>query len=185
MTQNNINSLKVDFPDKQIVLVENFKDEFLEQYEELSLDVDDYIGLLESTKFNNDEKISIVESIDQEILYNNEELIEYIISIYLESDKNIPKELFYELFEKSDFENQMNILIKQIPNLEKEDITNCLLEFEKPYSELTEKSARPLKIDYSEKNLKLIQLLRDKDYIGKKFDIEKENNLIKVNRKRK
>ncbi len=180
LTQANINNLKEFFPNKQIVLIENFKEVFLEKYNEFTLDENDYIEILKSSKFTIDEKLIIITNLDLTIV-DNEHLAKVVTDIYLNNSIEISNEVFFKLFNKANFDDGLKLLINQIPKLEDEKISELLNEFENPYNELTEKSAKPLKFDKTEINEDLLMALNKKGFIGK---VDKEKKEIIVNRKR-
>lgn len=181
LTLENIKNLKDIFPSKQIILLENLKDEFLEKYKELSLDEDNYIQILESNKFSKDEKVSIIKTIDLTLL-ESEKLVHKIIALYIDIEDNISKDLFNKLFEISDRDNALKLLTKQIPELNNDEISTYLNQFEGQYPWLTEISRKPLKIPNTVINQNLVIALEVKRYISSKDVLDKE---IKVNRRRK
>lgn len=180
LTKENINYLKEYSTNKQIVLIENFKKEFLEKYDEFTLDKEDYIGIFESSKFTTDEKLIIIANLDLTIL-DNENLAKVVTDIYLNNSIEISNEIFFKLFDNGKFEDSLKLLTNQIPKLEDEKISELLNQFENPYNELTEKSAKPLKFDKTEINEDFLMALNKKGFIGK---VDKEKKEIIVNRKR-
>lgn len=181
LTQENIDYLKKYYSNKQIVLFENFKKEFLEKYDEFKLDENDYVGILRLNNFTIDEKLTIIDKFDLSV-FNNEVLTNKVIDFYLKNNIKISNEAFFKLFDLADFKNGLELLANQIPKLEKDKIPDLLLQFKSPYSELNEKSAKLLKMDKTDINIKLLNALQDKDFIGK-IDIQKKE--ITINRKRK
>lgn len=181
LTLENIKNLKDMFPSKQIILLENFKDEFLEKYKELPLDEDNYIQILESNKFTKDEKVSIIETIGFALL-ESEKLVHKIITFYIDIEDNISKDLFDKLFEISDRDNALKLLTKQIPELNNDEISSYLNQFKGQYAELTEVSRKPLKMPNNVINQNLLTALELKRYIPSKDILDNE---IKVNRRRK
>lgn len=181
LTQENIDYLKKYYSNKQIVLFENFKKEFLEKYDEFKLDENDYVGILKSNNFTIDEKLTIIDKFDLSV-FNNEVFTNKVIDFYLKNNIKISNEAFFKLFDLADFKNGLELLANQIPKLEKDKIPDLLLQFKSPYSELNEKSAKLLKMDKTDINIKLLNALQDKDFIGK-IDIQKKE--ITINRKRK
>ena len=178
LSQANINNLKEYFPNKLIVLVEDFKAEFLEKITEFTLDDSDYLHIVSSPEFTMDEKISILEKIDL-ALFDNEKLVEIAIDTYEHSPKEIAIEFFDKLFEKASHEEALRILTVQIPYLNKEKIIECLNQFQSPYPELIEKTKKPLKIEIDQYNNLLVTLLKEKGLISS-FSVSEEK--IKVNR---
>lgn len=178
LKQTIINSLKKNFQNKQIVLFEKYKDEFLEKIDEFTLDNSDYLQIISSSEFTIDEKKSVLEKIDL-ALFDNEKLVEIAIDIYEHSPKKIAIELFDKLFEKASYKDALRILTVQIPYLDKDKIIECLSQFESPYPELIEKTKKPLKIETTQRHNLLVSLLKEKGLISS-FSVGEEN--IKVNR---
>lgn len=170
LSQTIINSLKKNFQNKQIVLFQKYKDEFLEKMTEFELDDSDYLQIISSSEFTIDEKISILEKIDL-VFFDNEKLVEIAIDIYEHSPKKITIELFNKLFEKGSYDHSLKILTVQIPYLDNQKIIECLEQFDSPYVDLTEKSAKELKFINNELNVNLLRALENKSFISKvKFD---------------
>lgn len=176
LTQANINNLKEFFPNKQIVLIEKFKEEFLEKYDAFTLDEEDYIGIFESSKFTTDEKLVVVDKLNLTI-FDDEKFAKTITDFYLNNNIKFSNEIFFKLFNKGNFDDGLKLLINQIPKLEDEKISELLNEFENPYNELTEKSAKPLKFDKTKINEDLLMALSKKEYIGK-VDIQKKEIIV-------
>jgi hypothetical protein len=178
LSQKMIDNLHEFFIDKVIILLENFKSEFLENYDEYSLDNDIYLQILQSSEFTINEKIFILERVDL-ALFDNIKLVEITIDIYEHSPMEIVRDLFDKLFEKASYEDALRILTVQIPYLDKDKIIECLSQFESPYAELIEKTKKPLKIETTQRNHLLVTLLKEKGLISS-FSVGEEN--IKVNR---
>ena len=180
LTQENINYLKEYSAYEEIVLIENFKDEFLEKYDEFTLDENDYIWILESSKFTMEDKLTIIDKLNLTI-FDNEKFAKTIKDFYLNNKLEISNEIFFKLFDKGEFKDNLKLFINQIPKLEDEKISELLNKFENPYNELTEKSAKPLKFDKTDINENLLMALNKKGFVGK---VDKEKKEIIVNRKR-
>lgn len=184
LNQTTLNSLKKNSENKQITLIENFKDVFLEKYEELPLDENNYIEIFKSSKFTPDEKNAIIEKLDLS-LFENTRLVEIIVGLYLNSDYKIPINLFDKLFEKSDFENALKILTKQIPEFTHDKISDYLNQFESPYIDLTEKTRKHLTLENTQLNMNILKALELKGYIKRVEEVKTNDDKIKVIRKMK
>ncbi|MDD4854837.1 MAG: hypothetical protein PHQ22_04940 [Sulfuricurvum sp.] len=181
LNSTTLNSLKKNSSQRQITLIESFKDEFLANYKELPLDDDNYIQILISDKFTNDEKVALIETIDLSLL-KNEKLVHKIIDFYMLVSNTISEDLFDVLFDNSNYDNALKILVRQIPELDEAKITSLLNRLEGQYSELTLIATKPLMMSNSEINKKLAEALEIKKYISSKTI---KGDEIKVNRKRK
>jgi hypothetical protein len=182
LTQENINILKEHSKGKHIVLIENFKNEFLEKFDEFTLDSNDYEKLFKSSKLTKNEKLNIIEKMSLLLYDTDEDLVHTVIGLYIENDIQIELNIFDKLFDKANHEDALKLLTMQIKYLESENISSYLKQFSEPYCDLAEVSASLLKLDNNEINLQLIDALKEKGYIPSRT-IEKTK--IKVNRRRK
>lgn len=189
-TQDNIDKLKENFTPKHIVLIENNKDIFLEKLDEFSMTSDDILRILNSSKFTNEEKFKILESIDNLIFKDNQTLKEKASNLYINNDRKIENlDLFERFFYNNDNkanEWALELYISQIGSWTCDECHTYIVEFGKPYSELIEKSASLLTLEDTKLNNQLLQILKDKDCIST-FTHEKPffgKDKIKVNRKR-
>ncbi|MDO8452990.1 MAG: hypothetical protein Q7S59_00295 [Sulfurimonas sp.] len=181
LTKANIDILKEHFKDKHITLIENFKDEFLEEFDELLLGSSDYEKLLKSSKLSKDDKLNIIEKISLSLYDTDEDLVHTVIGLYIENNTKIEFNIFDKLFDKANREDALKLLTLQIKYLEIENITSYLKQFAEPYCDIADLGSKPLKLDNNEINLQLINALNEKHYISSRT-VEKTK--IKVNRKR-
>jgi len=180
LTQANINNLREYFIDKVVVLLENFKSDLLAKIDEFELQISDYQQILNSQKFIDTEKIFFIEKADVSI-FENKALVVSTNNLYIKNSKLIPMDLFEVLFKESTLQESLKILILQIPNLDFEKIGDCLNQFDSPYSDLSQKGAKPIEFEGSELNKALIESLENKRYISSK---SLKKNKIFINRKR-
>jgi hypothetical protein len=181
LSQVNINNLKEYFPNKLMILIEAFKAEFLEKFDEFTVESSDYIQILKSSKFTTNEIISIIEKMDL-TLFDDEELVETTVKIYDNSPKKLPIELFDKLFEKCTHDDALIILSVQVPYLDHEAIIKYLKEFRDSYADLAEKGASELKFDNNKINSSLLYALDKKRFISK---VKPSDKTLKVIRFRK
>ncbi|KHG34326.1 hypothetical protein [Sulfurospirillum sp. MES] len=180
LTQANINNLREYFTDKVVILLEYFKSDLLAKIDEFELQSGDYLHILNSQKFTDTEKILLIEKADVSI-FESKELMLCTNNLYIKNSKLIPMDLFEVLFEKSTLQESLKILTLQIPNLEFEKISDYLDQFDSPYSDLSQKGAKPIEFEPNNVNKALIKTLEDKKYIS--TSSLKKNKII-VNRKR-
>jgi len=185
LSQDNLDKLKEHFSPKHIMLIENFKDEFLEKFDEFELDSSDILNLLNSSKFSIDEKFTIIERIDLSLFEDNTRLIEKVSKLYIDENREI-KEI--KLFEKLFYAKpSLELFVSQISYWE--DCESCeiyLAEFDTPYSELLEKSRSKLYLDDTKINRLLLSILKKKNSISS-YKIHTTilgKNELKVERKR-
>jgi len=180
LTQANINNLREYFTDKVVVLLEYFKSDLLAKIDKFELQSGDYLQILNSQKFTDTEKILLIEKADVSI-FESKELVLSTNNLYIKNSKLIPMGLFEVLFEKSAFKESLEILTLQIPYLELEKISEYLTQLDNPYSDLSQKGAKPIEFEASDLNKALIEALENKKYIS--TSSLKKNKII-VNRRR-
>ena len=190
LTQDNIDNLKENFLPKHIILIENKKDEFLEEFNNLSLDSNDILEILNSSKFTNEEKFQIIENIEISIFHDNQVLKEKVSKLYIDHNRNIEDlSLFEKLFFNKD--NQANewaleLYISQIDNWTCEGCQTYIVEFDEPYNELLDKNASKLYMEDTKLNRFLLDKLEDKECISSYVEHKKTlgKNDLKIERKR-
>jgi hypothetical protein len=182
LTKENISHLRTFESGKQIILIYNFKNYFLENYQSIDIELKDLIEIMQSEKFIIDYKIHILNLDLPKLDSISKELKEEASRIYICSQKEI---VDIGIFEKLiDIENSytFDLLLLQIPYFDNCDMCKKYLDVVgEPYSELFEKNAKSLFVDKTEQNQILLQLLKDKNCISSFSDEKKE---LKVNRKR-
>jgi len=178
LTPSNYLKLKAYLPNQAIILLEKFKTDFFEKIEDFTLNDNDYLEMMKSSEFSMDEKIALLEKINL-ALFDNQQLVDIAIDIHENSPKKMPIELFDKLFEKSNFEDALRLLISQITHLEDQQIVDCLIQLGEPYIDLTEKSAKVLKLENNQLNEKLIELMKVKKLIS---SFSADDKKIKINR---
>lgn len=182
LSQKNIDNLKTYFSSKQIKLIENFKDKFIEKFDEFDLDADDIVGLLKSTKFTIEEKVAFLNQIDLSLFDNSKALKESASLLYLNPKRNIDNIALFEKIFYGENQYDFKLLISQIEYFDNCDMCKKYLdEFDTKFSDLFEKSAKPLFFEKTEENKQLFIQMKNKDCISSFSEEKKE---IKVNRKR-
>ena len=166
LSQDSIVRLKENFSPKHVTLIENFKDEFLERFDEFSLSSADILQLIKSKKFINSEKFQIIELTDLSFFEENKELREEVSNLYISQNKKMEVSLFEKLFYGQNKYN-FRLLISQIPYLD--DCDSCkayLNEFGEPYDKLLENIRGYVQMDNNNINQLLLKVLKEKDCIG-------------------
>jgi len=163
-----------------IDLLKKYSKEFIENQTNYSLDKDDVLALLSSSEFNLQQKISIIQNTDKELIVDNKELsyaICYILSgyQYIELDFNVLK----SLIQYGQLENKIKLLNIQFHSLSHDQITELLNRFDEPYSGIATKGKRP-SIPKNQISLELVHKLHENDYIS---SFKEKGDKIKVNTK--
>ncbi|CAA6809876.1 MAG: Unknown protein [uncultured Sulfurovum sp.] len=181
LVQNSIDNLKENFSPKHITLIENYKDEFLERFNEFEIAQEDLILLLNSSKFEISDKFFFIEKSDLSDIGDKLFVKEKISKFYIDNSKYIEDiELFNKLF-YGDNKYDLELLISQIPYIDDCNSFKVYLdEFGDPYDKILENNRGYVSIDKTDTNELLLKVLREKDCIGK---LVSKKNKINVYRK--
>ncbi|GAB6013435.1 YobI family P-loop NTPase [Viscerimonas tarda] len=183
LTVDNYNLLKEHFSEKHIDLLKQYSHEFIENQAEYSLDGNDVLALINSSTFNQQQKVSIIQNTDNELIIGNKELSCSICDILVESHKiELDFDLLKSLIQYSrKLDNKLKLLIRYFDSLNNNQITALLNLFEEPYSSIASKGKHP-SISKNQLNLELVEKLDRKGYISS-FSIKEKEGKIKVNTK--
>jgi hypothetical protein len=183
LTADNFNLLKEHFSGKHIDLLKQYPHEFIENQAEYSLDGNDVLALINSSTFNQQQKVSIIQNTDNELIIGYKELSCSICDILVESHKiELDFDLLKSLIQYSrKLDNKLKLLIRYFDSLNNNQITVLLNLFEEPYSSIASKGKHP-SIPKNQLNLELVEKLDGKGYISS-FSIKEKEDKIKVNTK--
>lgn len=180
--------LKEHTKDQHIALIEKNKHNVLEKFNEFAIDEDDLVLLLQSDKFETEEKFSFIEQSDLSNIKDKVPLKEIISKFYIDNSKDIEDLKFFELLFYGENKYDLELLILHISSFDDCDTISAYLDkFTNKLNELLEISAKPLYIDNNKLNNQLLEGLNKKNCIGK-FSEENSflhKNKLKVYRKRK
>lgn len=186
VNENNYNNLKNNYSDLLIKFVESNIKAFYIILD--NLDYDDILisDIISSSKIERTIKIDILCKCKDEIQFDNIYQKQNIIDFILRGRKyiNISYNIFKQLFDnRLDSTKLINLLILQDPILNNEQISECLSNIKKPYSDIPKQGKIP-KLEINSLNTKLKEFLegRQFDYLGK-ITITKDKKYYKINKK--
>lgn len=173
--------LKEHFSGKHINLLKRYTQKFIETLSEYSLDKNDVLSLLDSTEFNSQQKILLIQSIENDLIIGDRELSNAVCNIlatypYIELDFDLLKSL---LQYGCSMDNRLKMFVLQSHQLSSEQTTELLNVLGEPYSDIAINGKRP-SLPKNQLNFDLVNKLQEKDYISS--FTEKEDK-IKVNTK--
>jgi hypothetical protein len=173
--------LKEHFPEKHINLLKRNALKFIETLSEYSLDKNDILSLLDSVEFNSQQKMLLIQSIENDLIIGDIELINAICNIlatqpYIELDFDLLKSLLQ--YARS-MDNRLRLFILQIHQLSSEQITELLNVLGEPYSDIAINGKRP-SLPKNQLNFDFVNKLQEKDYIS---TYKEKEDKIKVNTK--
>lgn len=186
VNENNYNNLKNNYSDLLIKFVENNIKEFYIIMD--NLDYDDVLisDIISSSKIERTIKIDVLCKCKEEIQFNNISQKQNIIDFILRGRKciNINYNIFKQFFDYTlDSTKLINLLIFQSSILSNEQISECLLNLRRPYSDIPKQGKIP-KLEINSSNTKFIEFLEgcQFDYLGK-ITRTKDNKYYKINKK--
>lgn len=184
--ENSYNNLKKNYSDLLIKFVESNIKEFYKIMD--NLDYDDVLisDIISSDQIERGIKTDILCKCKDEIQFNNISQKQNIIDFILRGRKyiNINYNIFKQLFDNTlDSIRLINLLIFQSPILNNEQISDCLSNIKKPYSDIPKQGKIP-KLEINSLNTKLKEFLEERqfDYIGR-ITRTKDNKYYKINKK--
>lgn len=186
--ENNYNNLKNNYSDLLIKFVESNIKEFYKIMD--NLDYDDALisNIISSDQIERGIKTDILCKCKDEIQFNNisqkQNIIDFILRgrKYINMSYNILKQFFDNTL---DITKLINLLMFQSPILNNEQISECLSNIKKPYSDIPKQGKIP-KLEINSLNTKLKKFLEERqfDYIGR-ITRTKDNKYYKINKKSK
>jgi hypothetical protein len=181
LTTDNYNLLKAHFKGKHIDLIKKHSQKFIETQTDYTLDKDDLMALLDSLAFNQQQKVSIIQNADKDIIIDDKELSNIICNIlavyqYIELEFDILKNLIRY---GRQMDNNLKLFNLHFDTLNDEQITVLLNVLGEPYSDIASKGKRP-SLSKNQLNLEFVNKLKSKDYIS---SFKEKDDRIKVNTK--
>ena len=153
-----------------------------------NLDYDDALisNIISSDQIERGIKTDILCKCKDEIQFNNisqkQNIIDFILRgrKYINMSYNILKQFFDNTL---DITKLINLLMFQSPILNNEQISECLSNIKKPYSDIPKQGKIP-KLEINSLNTKLKKFLEERqfDYIGR-ITRTKDNKYYKINKK--
>ena len=185
VNEDNYNNLRNNHSDLLIKFVEDNIKEFYIIMD--NLDYDDVLisDIISSSKIERTIKIDILCKCKEEIKFNISQK-QNIIDFILRGRKciNINYNIFTQFFDDTlDSTKLINLLMSQSSILNNEQISKCLLNLRRPYSDIPKQGKIP-KLEINSSNTKFIEFLegRQFDYLGK-ITRTKDNKYYKINKK--
>lgn len=181
--RDNIENLISCSISKHIILIENYFDEFIETFDELSdlFEEKDFIKLLGSSNLNIEEKFTLIALLNIESFEINEEVSSLLFQIYMEKKEAISYLLLDKIISNLPQSDKLKILVEQLEynNFEFNEISNLLEKLSYPYNKLCLKVGSYEKIPNTGNNLRLVHFLRQKRCIS---SFSEKGRTIRVNR---
>ena len=184
--ENNYNNLKNNYSDLLIKFVESNIKEFYKIMDKLDYDEVLVSDIISSSKIERTIKIDILCKCKDEIQFSNMSQKQNTIDFILKGRKyiNISYNILKQFFDNTlDITKLINLLMFQSPILNNEQISECLSNIKKPYSDIPKQGKIPkLEINSLNNNFKKFLEERQFNYIGR-ITRTKDNKYYKINKK--
>jgi hypothetical protein len=183
-TIESFESLKQNYDDLNIELLEKHKSEFIKLIDELVLDSNDLVLILKSTVLKNLEKLKFLKTCSNDIITSNAENLELISQLLLDDESFQINEILLKdlIMSKSvPTENRIKIFNKNLFTLDESFIEEYLKSLGSIYEKITNKTKKATIQDNSN-HRELLNNLIDKNYIS---SFSKGLFGLRVNHKRK
>ncbi len=183
LTLDNYNLVKEHYISSLVLLIIYNMDVYLDNPGKYKLNSQEINRLLDSS-ISKEEKISIIQNIDEDSIAEDMELINKVVYYVLNNDIYLKEDTLIKIIESEIEENKKIMLInKQINSLDKSSIFRLLKILGGPYAEITKYGKRPL-IKGGDDNKQLAINLYKKKCI-RSHTVEKGNLRINTFRKEK
>lgn len=179
MSENNYDTLRKSFPNKHIVLVENYFDSFLEDIENFELDEEDVLLILNSEGISIEQKLIYIPTIEEEFILRDDTISKKIAELII--SKSHKFDFSYDVIESlckntAKEEDKIKLIILYNKDIDNEEMKELVGGIGQEYEKLFLPKKRPCFQD-TEDNEALLKFLYDRKLIKK---YKKEKNKIRV-----
>lgn len=176
-TIQNFNRLKECTKEQHIKLIEKNINEFLEKYEEYSLDEKDISKILDSLIITKKVKIEIITKLDYELI--SSENIGKQIYDFMDRKVKYSMDFLENLIQNlNTTEMQVNIIVEQNQHLDEDEFIVLLNLLENDYSKICNFDGKQTVLKDTYYNKKLIEILHSREFITK--DKEDKDKTIRL-----
>lgn len=166
-TVDNFNKLKKKFPEECIIFMEEQLSEMFSIFKQIELDKNDILSLLKSTKITANNKIEIINSIDDRFIIENGDIAELTCNALVASKKTIS--LTFDVIKSllnssSTKENKVKLLNKRVEGLQNSQLQDLTEQLGCNYQKLFKKRNKPIFAN-TEYNKTLFNYLQDRGLI--------------------
>lgn len=181
MSKNNYDTLRKSFPNKHIVLVENYFDSFLEDIDNFELDEEDVLLILNSEGISIEQKLIYIPTIEEEFILRDDTISKKIAELII--SKSHKFDFSYDVIESlckntAKEEDKIKLIILYNKDIDNEEMKELVGGIGQEYEKLFLPKKRPCFQD-TEDNEALLKFLYDRKLIRK---YKKEKNKIKIGR---
>ena len=179
MSESNYYTLRMSFPNKHIILVENYFDSFLENIDNFEVDEEDVSLILNSKKISIEQKLTYISEIEEEFILKDNSISKKIAELIISKSYKIdfPYEVIESLYKNIvKEEDKIKLIILYNKDIDNEEMKELVGGIGQEYEKLFLPKRRPCFQD-TEDNEALLKILYDRELIKK---YKKEKNKIRA-----
>lgn len=163
-----------------IRFIEIYQDQFVNKFSECEIEASDWLLIFRSPKISKEIKVTLIQSIDHDIITHNNEITVEVGNI-LGTDCFVPLgyEIIAALFKSyNNTEQRVTLINSQFPNLNETQIQSLTEELGQDYGKIFLKQRRPV-FPYNDFNLNFFSNLKERDMIIR-YEVNDARDSIKV-----
>lgn len=183
LNQHNINNLRNNVNGRIPLLIFGFQDEFINEFDQYELNAEEYAQILNSEKFNDDYKASVLEKMNKDLLAESETLATVVAKLIVSRGEPVESSIYEKINHFIDNKSKLGFLLIQAASISDDLLLKCLDDLGDTYRHLYKKSYKQYYLPKSEEHRDLLRILVSRGIISS-FDITDTGD-FKVNRKRK
>ena len=176
MSKSNYDTLRMNFPNKHIVLVENYFDSFLEDIDNFELDEEDVSLILNSEGISIEQKLIYIPTIEEEFILRDDTISKKIAELII--SKSHKFDFSYDVIESlckntAKEEDKIKLIILYNKDIDNEEMKELVGGIGQEYEKIFLPKKRPC-FEYTEENETLLKILRNRKLINS-YKVENNN----------
>lgn len=176
MSKNNYDTLRKSFPNKHIVLVENYFDSFLEDIDNFELDEEDVLLILNSEGISIEQKLIYIPTIEEEFILRDDTISKKIAKLII--SKSHKFDFSYDVIESlckntAKEEDKIKLIILYNDDIDNEKIKELIKSIGQEYEKIFLPKKKPC-FQHTEENETLLKILRNRKLINS-YKVENNN----------
>ena len=176
MSENNYDTLRKSFPNKHIVLVENYFDSFLEDIDNFELDEEDVLLILNSEGISIEQKLIYISTIEEEFILRDDTISKKIAKLII--SKSHKFDFSYDVIESlckntAKEEDKIKLIILYNDDIDNEKIKELIKSIGQEYEKIFLPKKKPC-FQHTEENETLLKILRNRKLINS-YKVENNN----------
>ena len=176
MSKSNYDILRMNFPNKHIVLVENYFDSFLEDIDNFELDEEDVSLILNSEGISIEQKLIYIPKIEEGFILREDTISKKIAELII--SKSYKLDFSYDVIESlckntAKEEDKIKLIILYNKDIDNEEMKELVGGIGQEYEKIFLPKKRPC-FEYTEKNETLLKILCNRKLINS-YKVENNN----------